>query len=203
MNKTDLIDHVQQSADISRAEATAAVDSVIDVIVRSVRKGENVTIVGFGVFEKARRAPRTARNIGTGEKIRLRAKNVPAFRPAPQFKAIVAGSEKLPRNGVAVGRGSQTSATTRTATAAKTKKATTAAKKTTTAAKKTTTVAASPSRNAAPAKRSQPKKATSTAAKTARAKAPKTAPEKSPKTAKKTTPASKSTTRKASSASRS
>ncbi|GAB36275.1 HU family DNA-binding protein [Gordonia otitidis] len=199
MNKTDLIDHVQQSANIGRAEATAAVDSIVDTIVRSVRKGENVTIVGFGVFEKARRAPRTARNIRTGEKIRLRAKNVPAFRPASQFKAIVAGSEKLPRTGVAVGRGSQTSATTRTA--AKTKNATTAAKKTTTA---------SSSRSAAPAKRSQPKKATaaktarSKAPKTARSKAPKAAPERSPKTAKKTaTPASKSTTRKASSPSRS
>lgn len=165
MNKTDLIDHVQRTTDLDRADVVAAVESVLDTIVRSVNKGENVTIQGFGVFERARRAPRTARNIGTGEKIRLRAKNVPAFRPSAQFKAVVSGAKKLPRTSAASGR--TTAAAAKAASASPARKAST---KPTTARgataekpsrpKKSTTAAAKPAPRKAAPRKAAPQKAT-------------------------------------------
>ena len=160
MNKAELIDVLTEKLNTDRKTATAAVENVVDTIVRAVHRGDSVTITGFGVFEQRRRAARVARNPRTGETVRVKPTSVPAFRPGAQFKAVVSGAAKLPAGGPAVKRG-VTAATTRKAakkTAAKktAKKATAkkavakkaVAKK---AAKKTTTrkaVAKAPAKKA-------------------------------------------------------
>ncbi|WP_440716929.1 HU family DNA-binding protein [Jongsikchunia kroppenstedtii] len=178
MNKAELIEELTKKLGTDRRTATEAVEHIVDTIVRAVNKGESVTITGFGVFEKRRRAARVARNPRTGETVKVRPTSVPAFRPGAQFKAVVSGKQKLAASGPAVKRGS---------TAAPVKKA--AAKKT--AAKKTAA-------KKAPAKKTAAKKAP--AKKTAAKKAPakKTAAKKAPakKTAAKKAPAKKAPAKK-------
>jgi DNA-binding protein HU-beta len=106
MNKAELIDELTKKLGSDRRQATAAVENVVDTIVRAVHKGDSVTITGFGVFEQRRRAARVARNPRTGETVKVKPTSVPAFRPGAQFKAVVSGSQRLPSEGPAVKRGS-------------------------------------------------------------------------------------------------
>ena len=105
MNKAELIDELTRKLKTDRRQATDAVENVVDTIVRAVHKGDSVTITGFGVFEQRRRAARVARNPRTGETVKVRPTSVPAFRPGAQFKAVVAGAQRLPAEGPAVKRG--------------------------------------------------------------------------------------------------
>jgi DNA-binding protein HU-beta len=105
MNKAELIDVLTDKLGTDRRQATAAVENVVDTIVRAVHKGDSVTITGFGVFEQRRRAARVARNPRTGETVRVKPTSVPAFRPGAQFKAVVSGAQRLPSEGPAVKRG--------------------------------------------------------------------------------------------------
>ncbi|TXI39317.1 MAG: HU family DNA-binding protein, partial [Mycobacterium sp.] len=105
MNKAELIDALTAKLNVDRRQATEAVENVVDTIVRAVHKGDSVTITGFGVFEQRRRAARVARNPRTGETVKVKPTSVPAFRPGAQFKAVVAGAQKLPAEGPAVKRG--------------------------------------------------------------------------------------------------
>ncbi len=105
MNKAELIDVLTQKLNTDRRQATAAVENVVDTIVRAVHKGDSVTITGFGVFEQRRRAARVARNPRTGETVKVKPTSVPAFRPGAQFKAVVSGAQRLPSDGPAVKRG--------------------------------------------------------------------------------------------------
>lgn len=105
MNKAELIDELTQKLGTDRRQATAAVENVVDSIVRAVHRGDTVTITGFGVFEQRRRAARVARNPRTGETVKVKPTLVPAFRPGAQFKAVVAGAQRLPAEGPAVKRG--------------------------------------------------------------------------------------------------
>lgn len=105
MNKAELIDVLTTKLGTDRRQATAAVENVVDTIVRAVHKGDSVTITGFGVFEQRRRAARVARNPRTGETVKVKPTSVPAFRPGAQFKAVVAGAQRLPADGPAVKRG--------------------------------------------------------------------------------------------------
>ena len=110
MNKAELIDVLTEKLGSDRRQATAAVENVVDTIVRAVHKGDSVTITGFGVFEQRRRAARVARNPRTGETVKVKPTSVPAFRPGAQFKAVVSGAQRLPAEGPAVKRGSGTGA---------------------------------------------------------------------------------------------
>jgi DNA-binding protein HU-beta len=161
MNKAELIDVLTTKLGTDRRQATAAVENVVDTIVRAVHKGDSVTITGFGVFEQRRRAARVARNPRTGETVKVKPTSVPAFRPGAQFKAVVSGAQRLPAEGPAVKRGVTAGPAKRTAA----KKA--PAKKA--AAKKAATKApAKKAATKAPAK----KAATKAPAKKAAAKAP-------------------------------
>ncbi len=133
MNKAELVEELTKRLDSDRKTATAAVEQLIDTIVRAVHKGESVTITGFGVFEKRARAARVARNPRTGETVRVEATQVPSFRPGAQFKAIVAGEQSITDDQPAVKRASPEPEAKRPAKKAAARK--TAAKKT--AAKKT------------------------------------------------------------------
>ena len=105
MNKAELIEVLAAQLDTERRVASDAVEFLVDAIVRAVERGDSVTITGFGVFERRRRAARVARNPRTGETVAVAPTSVPAFRPGAHFKAIVSGAEKLPAEGPAVKRG--------------------------------------------------------------------------------------------------
>src|ERR1700742_1288665 len=128
MNKAELIDVLTDKLGSDRRHATAAVENVVDTIVRAVHKGDSVTITGFGVFEQRRRAARVARNPRTGETVKVKPTSVPAFRPGAQFKAVVSGAQRLPSEGPAVKRGVVAGAAKKAAKKAPARKA--AAKKT-------------------------------------------------------------------------
>ena len=89
MNKSELIDAVASSADLSKAAATRAVDAVLDAITETLRKGDQVTLVGFGTFEVRARAARTGRNPQTGETIQIKASKAPAFKAGKALKDAV------------------------------------------------------------------------------------------------------------------
>ena len=127
MNKAELIDVLTQKLGSDRRQATAAVENVVDTIVRAVHKGDSVTITGFGVFEQRRRAARVARNPRTGETVKVKPTSVPAFRPGAQFKAVVSGAQRLPAEGPAVKRGVVAGAAKKVAKKAPAKKAATKA----------------------------------------------------------------------------
>ncbi len=89
MNKTDIIDHIARQADISKAAAGRALDSAVDAIQESLKKGDDVTLVGFGTFSVGQRAARTGRNPRTGEVIKIEAAKVPKFKPGKALKDAV------------------------------------------------------------------------------------------------------------------
>lgn len=149
MNKAELIDVLTQKLDSDRRQATAAVENVVDTIVRAVHKGDSVTITGFGVFEQRRRAARVARNPRTGETVKVKPTSVPAFRPGAQFKAVVSGAQRLPAEGPAVKRGVGASAAKKVAKKAPAKKATKAAKKAATKAPARKAATKAPAKKAA------------------------------------------------------
>ncbi len=86
MNKTELIDHIAGSADISKAAATRALDSIIGAVTSTLKKNGTVTLVGFGTFSVGKRAARTGRNPRTGEAIKIKAAKVPKFKPGKTLK---------------------------------------------------------------------------------------------------------------------
>jgi DNA-binding protein HU-beta len=91
VNKAELIDLVAERADISKKDATAAVDAIFDGIKSAVAKGDKVSLSGFGIFEKSDRAARTGRNPQTGAPVTIAATSVPKFRAGAEFKKHVSG----------------------------------------------------------------------------------------------------------------
>ncbi|ARI77246.1 MULTISPECIES: HU family DNA-binding protein [Halobacillus] len=89
MNKTDLINAVSEKTDLSKKDATQAVDSVFESIMDSLKDGEKVQLIGFGNFEVRERAARKGRNPQTGEEIEISASKVPAFKPGKALKDAV------------------------------------------------------------------------------------------------------------------
>jgi DNA-binding protein HU-beta len=89
VNKTELIDHISRSADISKAAATRALDSLIGAVKMTLKKNGSVTLVGFGTFTVGKRAARTGRNPRTGDAIKIKAAKVPKFRPGKALKDAV------------------------------------------------------------------------------------------------------------------
>lgn len=93
MNKSELVEAVAKSADISKAAAERVLSSMIDSVVKAVSKGDTVTLVGFGTFKSAKRAARTGKNPKTGEPLKIAATTVPKFSAGATFKAAVAGKK--------------------------------------------------------------------------------------------------------------
>jgi DNA-binding protein HU-beta len=86
MNKNDLIDYIAASADLSKAAAGRALDAAIAAITSELKRGEPVTLVGFGTFMVGERAARSGRNPQTGGMIEIKAAKVPRFRPGKALK---------------------------------------------------------------------------------------------------------------------
>lgn len=89
MNKTELIDHIAINAGISKAAANRAIDSFLEAVKNTMKKGETVTLVGFGSFAVSTRAERTGRNPRTGEAIKIKKTRVPKFKPGKALKEAV------------------------------------------------------------------------------------------------------------------
>jgi DNA-binding protein HU-beta len=89
MNKAELIEAVAGSASLSKADAGRAVDAVVDAIAGALKKGQQVSVVGFGTFSVKHRAARSGRNPRTGETISIAASNVPGFKAGKALKDAV------------------------------------------------------------------------------------------------------------------
>ena len=95
MNKDQLVDAVAEPLG-DRRTAAVAVDAVLAAVQRAVAAGEKVSLFGFGVFEKADRAARSARNPATGAPVSVAATSVPRFRAGQSFKDVVSGAKPAP-----------------------------------------------------------------------------------------------------------
>lgn len=89
MNKSELIDQIASSADISKAAAGRAVDATIAAVKTALKKGGEVSLVGFGTFYVGTRAARTGRNPQTGASIKIKATKIPKFRAGKGLKDAV------------------------------------------------------------------------------------------------------------------
>jgi len=89
MNKTELIDAIASSADISKAAAGRALDAAVDAVKKSLKSGDTVTLVGFGSFYVSKREARSGRNPRTGASIRIKAAKVPKFRAGKALKDAI------------------------------------------------------------------------------------------------------------------
>ena len=89
MNKTDLIQRLADQHQLSKAEAGRILDTLLDTVVTAVKKGDAVTIPGFGSFKQHARAARNGVNPSTGDKIKIPAAKLPKFTPGATFKAAV------------------------------------------------------------------------------------------------------------------
>ena len=89
MNKGDVIEHIAQQAEISKLAAERAVDALVGAVKSSLRKGEAVTLVGFGTFYPGERAARTGRNPKTGAAVEIPAARVPRFRAGKALKDAI------------------------------------------------------------------------------------------------------------------
>ena len=89
MNKSELIDAIASSADISKAAAGRAIDGMTDAIGGALKKGEQVTLVGFGTFSVRDRAERKGRNPQTGAEITIKAAKIPSFKAGKGLKDTI------------------------------------------------------------------------------------------------------------------
>ena len=89
MNKQELIENIAESADITKAAAGRALDSMIDSVSGALKEGDSVVLVGFGTFTVRDRSARTGRNPQTGEEIQIAAAKVPAFKAGKALKDAV------------------------------------------------------------------------------------------------------------------
>lgn len=89
MNKSELIDAIAAEADISKADAGRALDATLNAITNGLKKGDTVSLVGFGTFSVKERAARTGRNPQTGQPIQIAAARIPGFKAGKALKDAV------------------------------------------------------------------------------------------------------------------
>ncbi|MGY0194857.1 HU family DNA-binding protein [Leptothrix sp. BB-4] len=89
MNKSELIEHIAEQADISKAAAARALEAVIGGVGTALKKGDSVALVGFGTFSVTKRASRAGRNPRTGAAIKIKASKVAKFRPGKALRDAI------------------------------------------------------------------------------------------------------------------
>jgi DNA-binding protein HU-beta len=89
MNKAEYVAAIAAAAELSKTDAAKAVDSMIEVIKKTLKKGDSVSLVGFGTFEVRKRAARTGRNPRTGDTIKIKASKIPSFKAGKALKDAV------------------------------------------------------------------------------------------------------------------
>ena len=91
MNKADLVNAMANAAEVSKTQASAALDAMLDGIVDALKAGDKVTLVNFGTFSVAQRAARTGRNPRTNEEIQIPGKAIAKFKPGKVLSDAVSG----------------------------------------------------------------------------------------------------------------
>ena len=94
MNRKELIDALATKTDSSKADADRAIGALLEIISDILKKGDSLSLVGFGTFEVRERAARTGRNPKTGEELKIKASKAPAFKPGATLKAAVNSGKK-------------------------------------------------------------------------------------------------------------
>jgi DNA-binding protein HU-beta len=89
MNKADLANKIAEDLGITKVQATAAIECLVEGVTKSLKAGKKVTLMGFGTFSVTKRAARKGRNPKTGESIRIKAKKVAKFRPSQELNASI------------------------------------------------------------------------------------------------------------------
>ncbi len=94
MNKAELISHVAEKSGITKTQANDTIDAITNAIIGTLKKGDKVTLVGFGTFSVSQRAARNGRNPQTGETIKIKASKVAKFKAGKEFTDKIAGGKK-------------------------------------------------------------------------------------------------------------
>jgi len=89
MNKTELVDALAKEANVAKSDASKVLDAMITTVQKSLKKGEDVAITGFGKFHVVKRAARQGVNPRTGEKVKIKASKAPKFTPGAGLKSAV------------------------------------------------------------------------------------------------------------------
>ncbi len=87
MNKAELISHLADEAGITKTQANTALDAFVDAVTKTLKKGDKVTLVGFGTFSVTKRAARNGRNPQTGEVIKIKARKVAKFKAGKELSS--------------------------------------------------------------------------------------------------------------------
>src|SRR6266496_151558 len=153
LNRKELVDAIQKHTEVARADIDKVLGSLIQHTQVAVKKGERVSLVGFGTFERRDRKARVARNPRSGETVKVKATKVPVFRAGQSFRDVVAGKAAAPK--LSASRATKTAAARSTSTKP-TAKASTSRRAT--ASRATTSSRATGSRAKAPAKASARKR---------------------------------------------
>lgn len=93
MNKAELVDKLAKDAALTKVQANDALDSFTNNVVSALKKGDRVTLVGFGTFSVSDRAARNGRNPQTGEVIKIKARKVPRFKAGKEFSTKIGGKK--------------------------------------------------------------------------------------------------------------
>ncbi|HEX8133940.1 MAG TPA: HU family DNA-binding protein, partial [Actinomycetes bacterium] len=131
MNRKELVDAIQKHTAVARGDVDRVLGSLIQHTQVAVKKGDRVSLVGFGTFERQDRKARTARNPRSGEPVKVKATKVPRFRAGQGFKDVVSGkatapkltAAKAPAKATSSARASSSRATATKATASKSSRA--------------------------------------------------------------------------------
>ena len=89
MNKQEMIAAIADAAELTKADAGRAIDAMVEVVKKALKKGDTVSLVGFGTFSVRKRAARTGRNPRTGQTIKIKASKSPAFKAGKALKDAV------------------------------------------------------------------------------------------------------------------
>jgi DNA-binding protein HU-beta len=93
MNKAELIEQIAKDASLTKVQANEVLNSFTNAVVSSLKKGENVTLVGFGTFSVSQRSARNGRNPQTGEVIKIKARKLPKFKAGKDFATKIAAAK--------------------------------------------------------------------------------------------------------------
>ena len=94
MNRKELIEALASKTDSTKADADRSIAAIIEIVTATLKKGDSISLVGFGSFEVRKRAARTGRNPKTGAELKIKASKVPAFKAGATLKAAVNGVKK-------------------------------------------------------------------------------------------------------------
>ena len=89
MNKAELIAKIAEDAGLTKTQANATVDAFVDAVTKTLKKGDKVTLVGFGTFSVSKRAARNGRNPQTGAVIKIKAKKVAKFKAGKELSSKI------------------------------------------------------------------------------------------------------------------